>query len=222
MKKRNFVPFFLNGIAAKSSGCSPFSRASGRSFLSVGRDVQTQFFMGHFIWLMTSKVARLYCVLICLIGWFCIVPQCATAQGPEAPLEQPPAPSHGPLAGSGRLLSRAASPLPDRRTASRGPAAPRAAAVRAAPSRPFASDRSCSTAPATALPFWRPTQVPSPTTGWTRADWAQHLTSNSAIDGLPLYQGLARFFTPGKSELFPFDQGTLAAYQSLLKQNPNY
>ena len=85
MKKRNFVPFFLNGIAAKSSGCSPFSRASGRSFLSVGRDVQTQFFMGHFIRLVTSEVARLYYVLICLIGWFCLVPQCATAQGPEAP-----------------------------------------------------------------------------------------------------------------------------------------
>lgn len=77
-------------------------------------------------------------------------------------------------------------------------------------------------APANAQPFWRPTQVPSPTTGWTRADWAQHLTTNNAIDGLPLYQGLARFFTSGKSELFPYDQATLAAYQGILKQNPNY
>lgn len=77
-------------------------------------------------------------------------------------------------------------------------------------------------APANAQPFWRPTQVPSPTTGWTRTDWAQHLTNNSAIDGLPLYQGLARFFTAGKSELFPYDQATLAAYQGILKQNPNY
>jgi hypothetical protein len=77
-------------------------------------------------------------------------------------------------------------------------------------------------APANAQPFWRPTQVPSPTTGWTRADWAQHLTSNSAIDGLPLHQGIARFFVAGKSELFPYDQGTLAAYQNILKQNPNY
>jgi len=77
-------------------------------------------------------------------------------------------------------------------------------------------------APATAQPFWRPTQTPNPTTGWTRVDWAQHLTSNSAIDGLPLSQGLARFFTPGKSELFPFDQATLAAYQGVLKQNPGY
>lgn len=74
----------------------------------------------------------------------------------------------------------------------------------------------------TAKPFWRPTQVPSPTTGWTRTDWAQHLTNASAIDGRPLWQGLAFYFTPGKSELFPFDQGTLASYLGKLKQNPNY
>lgn len=78
------------------------------------------------------------------------------------------------------------------------------------------------TAPATAQPFWRPTQVPSPTTGWTRTDWAQHLTINNAIDGLPLYQGLARFFVPGKSELFPFDVSTIASYQGQLQQNPGY
>lgn len=73
----------------------------------------------------------------------------------------------------------------------------------------------------TALPFWRPTQIPSPTTGWTRIDWAQNLTAN-AIDGRPLWQGLAFFFVPGKSELFPFDQSTLASYQGLLQQNPGY
>ncbi|MBY0477457.1 MAG: RagB/SusD family nutrient uptake outer membrane protein [Chitinophagaceae bacterium] len=76
-------------------------------------------------------------------------------------------------------------------------------------------------APATALPFWRPTQIPSPTTGWTRTDWAQHLNAN-AIDGKPLWQGFASFFVTGKSELFPYDQATLAAYQGALKQNPNY
>lgn len=76
-------------------------------------------------------------------------------------------------------------------------------------------------APATAQPFWRPTQVPSPTTGWTRTDWGQQLTSNQ-IDGRPLWQGVASFFTPGKSELFPYDQATIAAYQGKLKQNPNY
>jgi starch-binding outer membrane protein, SusD/RagB family len=78
------------------------------------------------------------------------------------------------------------------------------------------------TAPATAQPFWRPTQVPSPATGWTRLDWAQHLTTASAIDGKPLWQGFASFFVPGKSELFPYDQVTLASYQGKLKQNPGY
>ncbi len=77
-------------------------------------------------------------------------------------------------------------------------------------------------APTTAQPFWRPTQVPSPTTGWTRIDWAQHLTVTNAIDNKPLWQGLASFFVPGKSELFPFDQATLAAYQGKLQQNPGY
>ena len=78
------------------------------------------------------------------------------------------------------------------------------------------------TAPTTAQPFWRPTQIPNPTTGWTRLDWAQHLTTASAIDGKPLWQGFASFFVPGKSELFPFDQVTLASYQGKLKQNPGY
>ena len=78
------------------------------------------------------------------------------------------------------------------------------------------------TAPAGAQPFWRPTQVPSPTTGWTRADWGNHLTTASSIDGKPLWQGFASFFTPGKSELFPYDQATLDAYQGRLQQNPGY
>lgn len=77
-------------------------------------------------------------------------------------------------------------------------------------------------APATAQPFWRPTQVPSPTTGWTRVDWAQHLTAASAIDGRPLWQGIAFYFATGKTELFPFDQATLSAYQGRLEQNPGY
>lgn len=77
-------------------------------------------------------------------------------------------------------------------------------------------------APANAQPFWRPTQVPSPTTGWTRVDWAQHLTTASSIDSKPLWQGFASFFVPGKSELFPYDQATIASYQGLLQQNPGY
>jgi starch-binding outer membrane protein, SusD/RagB family len=67
-----------------------------------------------------------------------------------------------------------------------------------------------------------PQQTPSPTTGWTKVDWRNHLTSTAAIDAKPLWQAFAAFFTPNKSELFPFDQGTIDAYQGQLKQNPNY
>lgn len=74
----------------------------------------------------------------------------------------------------------------------------------------------------TAQPFWRPTQVPNPATGWTRTDWAQHLTLTTAIDGRPLSQAIGYFFVPGKSELFPFDQSTMVSYQGKLKQNPGY
>ena len=70
-------------------------------------------------------------------------------------------------------------------------------------------------------PFYQPTQVPSPITGWNRLDWRQHLTTN-LIDGLQLNLGIARFFMPNKSELFPFDQATLDSYQGRLKQNPGY
>ena len=72
-----------------------------------------------------------------------------------------------------------------------------------------------------AVPFYQPTQVPSPTTGWTRLDWRQHLTTN-IIDVMQLHLAMARFFTPNKSELFPYDQATIDAYQGRLKQNPNY
>ena len=74
---------------------------------------------------------------------------------------------------------------------------------------------------ATAQPFWRAKQKPSPTTGWTALPWGKVLGTN-VIDGLPLQTGLARFFVAGKSELFPFDQATLDAYQGKLKQNPGY
>ena len=74
----------------------------------------------------------------------------------------------------------------------------------------------------TAQPFWRPTQIPSPTTGWTRVDWAQNLTVANAIDNKPLWQGLASFFVAGKSELYPFDAATISSYQGQLQQNPGY
>lgn len=69
--------------------------------------------------------------------------------------------------------------------------------------------------------FYKPSLATTPT-GWTRLDWRQHLTNNSYIDGRPLWQAIAFFFTPNKSELFPFDQATLDSYQGKLQQNPNY
>ena len=87
-------------------------------------------------------------------------------------------------------------------------------------------------------PYWRPTQAPpaaaigtapasgAPAIKWVRADWAQNLTANFAdVDGTgskPLWQAMAYYFTPGKSELFPFDNAAIAAYQGQLRQNPGY
>ena len=80
------------------------------------------------------------------------------------------------------------------------------------------------------VPYYKPTQVPPaasigsagvPANKWVRIDWAQHLSTN-VIDSKPLAAGMASFFTPGKSELFPFDQATLDSYQGKLKQNPGY
>jgi hypothetical protein len=85
-------------------------------------------------------------------------------------------------------------------------------------------------------PFWRATAIPpipasiAPTapasgtavTRWVRVDWAQNTTSTTGYEGTSLDKNIARFFTPGKSELFPYDQVTLDAYQGKLKQNPGY
>jgi starch-binding outer membrane protein, SusD/RagB family len=89
-----------------------------------------------------------------------------------------------------------------------------------------------------AKPYWKPTQVPpaaaigsAPSSGaaatkWVRADWAQQLTANALdVDGTgnkPLWQAMAFYFVPGKSELFPYDAATVASYQGKLKQNPGY
>lgn len=73
----------------------------------------------------------------------------------------------------------------------------------------------------TAQPFWQPKQKPSPTTGWNALPWRTYLITN-VIDGKPLRTGFASFFVSGKSELFPFDQATLDAYQGRLAQNPGY
>ncbi|MBL7817768.1 MAG: RagB/SusD family nutrient uptake outer membrane protein [Saprospiraceae bacterium] len=70
-------------------------------------------------------------------------------------------------------------------------------------------------------PFNVAKQKPNPTTGWTALVWRGYLSSN-VIDSKPLSQAFASFFTANKSELFPFDQATMDAYQGKLKQNPNY
>lgn len=69
--------------------------------------------------------------------------------------------------------------------------------------------------------FYKPSTTTTAPTGWTRLDWRQHLTTN-LIDGVQLHAGIARFFVTGKSELFPYDQATVDAYQGKLKQNPGY
>jgi hypothetical protein len=73
---------------------------------------------------------------------------------------------------------------------------------------------------ATAQPFWQPRQKPATGT-WNALAWRASLAVN-IIDDMPIAQGMARFFVSGKSELFPFDQATLDAYQGQLKQNPGY
>jgi starch-binding outer membrane protein, SusD/RagB family len=64
-------------------------------------------------------------------------------------------------------------------------------------------------------------QRPPSLTGWTALVWRGQLSQN-IIDSKPMNTGFAAFFTPNKSELFPFDQATMDAYQGKLKQNPNY
>ena len=73
-----------------------------------------------------------------------------------------------------------------------------------------------------AQPFWRPKQRPVPVTGWTGVPWARSLASTTAIDSKPLWLGMAFFFVPGKSELYPFSQTVIQSYQGKLQQNPGY
>lgn len=74
---------------------------------------------------------------------------------------------------------------------------------------------------ASAQPFWQPKQKPASLTGWNALPWRTYLSTN-IIDNRPLSTAFASFFVSGKSELFPFDQATIAAYQGQLVQNPGY
>lgn len=64
-------------------------------------------------------------------------------------------------------------------------------------------------------------------TGWKVTNWRQDLvrTTNTLNVGtvtVHYIDAIAYFFTPNKSELFPFDQQTMDSYQGKLVQNPNY
>jgi hypothetical protein len=61
----------------------------------------------------------------------------------------------------------------------------------------------------------------TPPAGFIAVAWGQSLSSN-VIDGKPLWQAMASYFVGGKSELLPFDQAMLDAYQGQLEQNPGY
>ncbi|MEJ6980912.1 RagB/SusD family nutrient uptake outer membrane protein [Pedobacter sp. P351] len=69
------------------------------------------------------------------------------------------------------------------------------------------------------------TAVPNPTTGWTRTDWRLHLNpvGGATTDtGIPLKDGIARFFVANKSELFPYPSSVFNSYGGKLQQNPGY
>lgn len=68
---------------------------------------------------------------------------------------------------------------------------------------------------------------PSTPSGWTRLNWREDLsrTSNTYNVGtinVHYIDAIGYFFKTGKSELFPFDQNTIASYQGQLDQNPGY
>jgi hypothetical protein len=73
------------------------------------------------------------------------------------------------------------------------------------------------------------TDLPDTTekSGWTRTAWRQDLirsnnTLNVGVSNVHYINAIGYFFTPGKSELFPFDQQTLDSYQGKLQQNSGY
>jgi len=79
--------------------------------------------------------------------------------------------------------------------------------------------------PATApLPAFNATSAPY---GWRQLNWREDLSRttnvlNVGATNVHYMDAIGYFFTPNKSELYPFDQATLDSYQGKLKQNPNY
>lgn len=79
--------------------------------------------------------------------------------------------------------------------------------------------------PATSpLPVYNATTAPY---GWRQLNWKEDVTRSANVLNVgalnaQYIDAIAYFFTPNKSELYPFDQATLDSYQGKLKQNPNY
>ncbi|HVK97712.1 MAG TPA: RagB/SusD family nutrient uptake outer membrane protein [Flavisolibacter sp.] len=74
--------------------------------------------------------------------------------------------------------------------------------------------------------YYKPTTLTS-VTGWNRVNWREDVARtnnlyNVGTTNVHYIDAIAYFFKSGKSELFPFDQGTMAAYQGKLQQNPGY
>jgi hypothetical protein len=70
--------------------------------------------------------------------------------------------------------------------------------------------------------------ITSTPAGFTRVNWREDLLrTNNTVDvgtGTPAHfiDAIAYYFTPGKSELFPFDLATVQSYQGRFEQNPGY
>lgn len=63
--------------------------------------------------------------------------------------------------------------------------------------------------------------------GWNRLNWREDIartnnTYNVGATNVHYIDAIAYFFKDGKSQLFPFDQATMASYQGRLTQNPGY
>jgi starch-binding outer membrane protein, SusD/RagB family len=84
--------------------------------------------------------------------------------------------------------------------------------------------------------FYQPSPATSPqpvynaTTapyGWRQINWREDVARSTNVlnvgaTNAQYIDAIGYFFTPNKSELYPFDQATLDSYQGKLKQNPNY
>ena len=74
---------------------------------------------------------------------------------------------------------------------------------------------------------YEPDPYTSTPTGWSRTNWREDVSRtnnqyNVGASNVHYIDAIGYFFKTGKSELFPFDQNTIASYQGQLEQNPGY